>query len=104
MVGMGSMTKTGGTWAENATGLLWSAEAALGDQVRLVHRHAAKPGVVEEDWILVTEQDLHTRFTASMESPEMACVSCSGGGADRNGAHTVCALCVIEEASLAAAA
>jgi hypothetical protein len=36
--------------------------------------------------------------------PELLCIVCSGGKRDPNGAYTVCALCVIEDAAIPAAA
>jgi hypothetical protein len=36
--------------------------------------------------------------------PELLCIVCSGGSRDRNGAYTVCAICVIEDADIPAAA
>lgn len=62
------------TWTEDATGITWS-EATDPDAVgrhRLVHRRPYRPGVTIEDWLIITDEDLHSRFTRSPQERHRA--------------------------------
>lgn len=64
----------GTTWTEDATGTVWS-ETTGTDAVgrhRLVHRRPYRPGVTIEDWLIITDEDLHSRFTRSTEGARRA--------------------------------